>query len=186
MEWVLLVAALASSASGATVPLTRSVTLSVYTKKAVPVEDLKPEDIVLSEGGRKRSVSGVERAKRPLDVALVIDSSAALAAAYRSELVPAVIDFWKTLPAGSGIALWSTAPAKVSEFGADIAATDSKLRMIAAAGGKYAFDSLTEGCRELGSRGAARRALVYVGDGGLQTSRTGTSALMEGRRARRR
>ena len=75
--------------------------------------------------------------------------------------------------------MWSTAPAKVAEFGADIAATDSKLRMIAAAGGNYGFDTMVEGCKELGARGAARRALVYVGGGGLQTSRTGTSALME-------
>lgn len=179
MRWLLLVAALASPEPGAAVPVTRSVTLSVYTKKAVPVEDLKPEEIVLSEGGRKRSVLGVERDNRPLDVALVIDSSAALAAAYRSDLVPAVIDFWKALPAGSGIAVWSTAPAKVAEFGADLAATDSKLRMIAAAGGNYGFDSMIEGCKALGARGAPRRALVYVGGGGLQTSRTGTSALME-------
>jgi hypothetical protein len=179
MRWLLLVAALASPEPGAAVPVTRSVTLSVYTKKAVPVEDLKPEEIVLSEGGRKRSVLGVERDNRPLDVALVIDSSAALAAAYRSDLVPAVIDFWKALPAGSGIAVWSTAPAKVAEFGADLAATDSKLRMIAAAGGNYGFDSMIDGCKALGARGAPRRALVYVGGGGLQTSRTGTSALME-------
>jgi len=112
-------------------------------------------------------------------VAIVIDSSAALAAAYRSDLVPAVMSFWRALPDGSGVAVWSTAPAKVSEFGADVAATDSKLRMIAAAGGNYGFDSMVEGCKELGARVAPRRALVYVGGGGLQTSRTGTSALME-------
>jgi hypothetical protein len=179
MNWVLLVAALGSAQPAAAVPLARSVTLSVYTKKAVPVEDLKPEEIVLSEGGRKRSVLGVERDTRPLDVALVIDTSGALAAAYRSDLVPAVIDFWKALPAGSGIAVWSTAPAKVAEFGAEVTAADSKLRMIAAAGGNYGFDSMVEGCKDLGARGAARRALLYVGGGGLQTSRTGTSALME-------
>jgi len=38
---------------------------------------------------------------------------------------------------------------------------------------------MVEGCKDLGARGAARRALLYVGGGGLQTSRTGTSALME-------
>jgi hypothetical protein len=179
MQWVLLVAALAPAQPAAAVPLTRSVTLSVYTKKAAPIDDLKPEEIVLSEGGRTRNVLGVERDTRPLDVALVIDTSGALAAAYRSELVPAVIDFWKALPAGTSVGVWSTAPARVSESGADVAATDSKLRMIAAAGGNYGFDSMIEGCKELGSRGAARRALVYLGGGGLQTSRTGTSALME-------
>ena len=179
MQWVLLVSALASAQPAAVVPLTRSVTLSVYTKKAVPVDDLKPEEVVISEGDKKRSVLGVERDTRPLDVALVIDTAAALAAAYRSDLVPAVMEFWKALPAGTDVAVWSTAPAKVSEFGADVAATDSKLRMIAAAGGNYGFDSMVEGCKELGARGAPRRALVYVGGGGLQTSRTGTSALME-------
>lgn len=179
MRWVLLVAALALPEPAAAAPVTRSVTLSVYTKKAVPVEDLKPEEIVLTEGGRKRRVLGVERDSRALDVAVVLDSSAALAAAYRSELVPAVMAFWKALPAGSGVAMWSTAPAKVSDFGADLAATDTKLRMIAAAGGNYGFDSMVDGCRELRTRGAARRALVYVGGGGLQSSRTGTSALME-------
>jgi len=179
VQWVLLVSALASAQPAAVVPLTRSVTLSVYTKKAVPVDDLKPEEVVISEGDKKRSVLGVERDTRPLDVALVIDTAAALAAAYRSDLVPAVMEFWKALPAGTDVAVWSTAPAKVSEFGADVAATDSKLRMIAAAGGNYGFDSMVEGCKELGARGAPRRALVYVGGGGLQTSRTGTSALME-------
>jgi hypothetical protein len=179
MPWVLLVAALAAAQPGAAVPLTRSVTLSVYTKKAVPVDDLRPEEIVLSEGGQKRSVLGVERDSRPLDVALVIDTAAALAAAYRSDLVPAVTGFWKALPAGSGVAVWSTAPAKVADFGAEVDATDAKLRMIAAAGGNYGFDSMVEGCKALRARGAPRRALVYVGGGGLQTSRTGTSALME-------
>jgi hypothetical protein len=179
MRWVLLVAALAPAQPAATVPLIRSVTLSVYTKRAVPVEDLKPEEILLSEGGKKRGVLGVERDTRPLDVALVIDTAAALAASYRSDLVPAVMDFWKALPAGTGVAVWSTAPAKISEFGADVDAADARLRMIAAAGGNYGFDSMIEGCRALGTRGAPRRALVYVGGGGLQTSRTGTSALME-------
>jgi hypothetical protein len=179
MPWVLLVAALAAAQPAAAVPLTRSVTLSVYTKKAVPVDDLRPEEIVLSEGGQKRSVLGVERDSRPLDVALVIDTAAALAAAYRSDLVPAVTGFWKALPAGSGVAVWSTAPAKVADFGAEVDATDAKLRMIAAAGGNYGFDSMVEGCKALRARGAPRRALVYVGGGGLQTSRTGTSALME-------
>jgi hypothetical protein len=178
MGFLLLVAALASPGSAA-VPVTRSATISVYTKKAVPLDDLKPEEIVLSEGGRKRTVLGVERDDRPLEVALVIDTSAALAAAYRSDLVPAVVDFAKALPAGSGIAFWSTAPAMVAEFGSDLAVTDAKLRMIAAAGGNYGFDSMIDGCKALGARHAERRALVYVGGGGLQTSRTGTSALME-------
>jgi hypothetical protein len=101
-----------------------------------------------------------------------------VAASYRSDLVPAVVDFIKALPQGTKYAVWSTAPAKIADFGAELPAVDSKLRMIAAAGGNYGFDSMIDACKELGKRGAPRRAIVYVGSGSLQSSRTGTSALM--------
>jgi len=177
MLWLTLLAAVASSQAAASVPLNRVVTVSVYTKKLVPVEDLKAEEVRLLEDKRERKVLGVERDRRPLEVAIVVDSGGTVAASYRSDLVPAVVDFWKALPPDSTVALWSTAPAKIMDFGGDLAAADTKLRMIAAAGGNYGFDSMVDACRELGKRGAPRRMVVYVGSGSLQASRTGTSAL---------
>jgi len=156
---------------------TRVVMVSVYTKKQVPVEDLKPEEVRLRENGKERKVLGVEPDRRPLEVAIVVDSGATVAAAYRSDLVPAVVDFWKALPPDTKVALWSTAPAKIVDFGGDLAAGETKLRMIAAAGGNYGFDSMVDACRELGKRGAPRRVIVYVGSGSLQASIEGTSAL---------
>ncbi len=179
MLWLILLAAVGSSQAAASVPLTRVVTVSVYTKKLVPVEDLKAEEVRVSEDKRERKVLGLERDRRPLEVAIVVDSGATVAAAYRSDLVPAVVDFWKALPPDTKVALWSTAPAKIMDFGGDLAAAETKLRMIAAAGGNYGFDSMIDACRELGKRGAPLRMIVYVGSGSLQASRTGTSALAQ-------
>lgn len=179
MLWLTLLAAVASSQAPASVSLNRVVTVSVYTKKLAPVEDLKPEEVGLTENKRQREVLGVERDTRPLDVVIVADSGATVAASYRSDLVPAVVDFWKALPPDTKVALWSTAPAKILDFGGDVAAADTKLRMIAAAGGNYGFDSMVDACRELGKRGAPRRVLVYVGSGSLQASRSGTSRLAQ-------
>jgi len=142
---------------------TRSVTLAVYTKKLVPIVDLKADELAISENGHERTVLGVEMDQRPLEVAMVIDSSAGVAPSYRSDLVPAVIEFWKLLPAGTSVAAWTTAPAKVAEFGSDVTRVEPKLRMIAAAGGNYAVDAMADASKELAGRGAPRRALVYVG-----------------------
>ena len=179
MLWLIFLAAVGTSDAAASVPLTRSVSLAVYTKKLLPVEDLKAEEVLVSEDGHPRKVLGVETDHRPLDVAIVLDSGATVAASYRSDLVPAVVEFWRALPPGTNVALWSTAPAKVVDFGGDLAAVETKLRMIAAAGGNYGFDSMIDACKELGTRRAARRAIVYVGSGSLQSSRSGTSALMQ-------
>jgi hypothetical protein len=178
MLWLLLLATVGPSQAAAGVTtLNRVVTVSVFTKKLVPVADLKAEEVRLLENDKERKVLGVEPDRRPLEVAVVVDSGATVAASYRSDLVPAVVDFWKALPPDTKVALWSTAPAKIADFGAELAAGETKLRMIAAAGGNYGFDSMVDACRELGKRGSARRVIVYVGSGSLQASIAGTSAL---------
>ncbi len=170
---------LAASEVGAGAPPTRALTIAVYTKQAAPVADLAPQELLLSEGGKQRTVLALEPDARPLEVGLVIDSSAGVAQAYGRDLVPAVLEFWKRLPPKSQIAVWSTAPAKVVEFGTEPAQAEQKLRMVAAAGKNYAFDALTDACRALGARAAARRAVVYVGGRNLDASRSGTTALMQ-------
>ncbi len=178
MLWLFLVAAVAAP-DAASVPLTRSVALHVYTKKFAPVEDLKAEELVLTEDGKPRKVLTVEADRRPLELAVVLDSSASVTAYYRSDIVPAVVDFIKSLPAGSKEAVCSSAPAKVGDFGAELPALADKLKTIAAAGGNYGFDSMTDACRELGKRGAARRVVVYVGANGLLGGASNTSTLMQ-------
>ncbi len=177
MLWLVLLAAAASPQAPASVALNRVVTVSVFTKKLVPVGDLKAEELRLLEDKKERKIVSLELDRRPLDVAIVVDSGGTVAASDRSDLVPAVVDVWKALPPGTTVGVWSTAPAKIVEFGGDLAAGETKLRMIAAAGQNYGFDSLIDACRELAKRGAERRVVVYVGSGSLQASRAGTQAL---------
>ena len=178
MLFLLLAGALAASGDVASSAPTRAVTLAVYTKKLAAVTDLKAEELAISEGGHERRILAVERDERRLDVAIVIDSSAGVAASYRSELVPGVIEFWKALPPGTAVAVWTTAPAKVADFGSDPAVVEPKLRTVAAAGGNYAIDSMTDACKELGTRGAPRRAVVYVGGASLLGNAQNTAELM--------
>jgi hypothetical protein len=138
MLWLVLCATVGPSQAAASVTtLSRVVTVSVFTKKLVRVGDLKAEEVRVLESGKERKVLGVQPDRRPLEVAIVVDSGATVAASYRSDLVPAVVDFWKALPPETKVALWSTAPAKIADFGAELAAGETKLRMIAAAGGNY-------------------------------------------------
>ena len=178
MLFLLLAGALAAGGDAASSPSTRTVTLAVYTKKLAVVGDLKAEELAISEGGRERRILAVEPDERRLDVAIVIDSSASVASSYRSELVPGVIEFWKAMRPGTAVAVWTTAPAKVADFGADPAVVEPKLRTIAAAGGNYAVDSMTDACKELGPRGAPRRAVVYVGGASLLANAQNMAELM--------
>ena len=178
MLFLLLAGALAGGGDAASSPATRSVTIAVYTKKLAVVGDLKAEELAISEGGRERRVLAVEPDARRLDVAIVIDSSASVASSYRSELVPGVIEFLKAMRPDTAVAVWTTAPAKVADFGSDPAVVEPKLRTIAAAGGNYAVDSMTDACKELGPRGAPRRAVVYVGGASLLANAQNLAELM--------
>jgi hypothetical protein len=159
-----LLATLTASESGAQAPTTRSFTLSVYTKKAEPVSDLRADEVLVSEGGRKPAVLGIEPDGRPLEVAVVVDSSAGVASSYRSDLVAAVVAMWKGLPANASVAVWTSGPpARIVDFGSAPAEAEPRLQSVAPAGKNYAIDAILDASRALGQRPSQRRALVYVG-----------------------
>jgi len=174
MRSTLLAVLLAAHAAAETpAPVTRSVTLSVYTKKAEPVSDLRPDEVVLTEGGRKPAVLGLEPDRRPLEVAVVVDSSAAAASSYRSDLVAAVVALWKALPPGASVAVWTGGPAsRVVDFGTALAEGEARLQSVAPAGKNYAFDAILDASRALGHRPSERRAIVYVGGIDIEASAT--------------
>jgi hypothetical protein len=171
-----LLAALAALEARAQAPVTRSLTLSVYTKKAEPVSDLRPDEVVVSEGGRKPAVLGLEPDRRPLEIAVVVDSSAAVASSYRSDLVAAVVALWKALPADASVAVWTSGPpSRVVEFGTALAEAEPRLQSVAPAGKNYAFEAILDASRALGRRPSQRRALVYVGGIDIESSPTRTA-----------
>jgi len=178
---VLAVLMAAHAAVESQAQVTRSLTLSVYTKKAEPVSDLKADEVVVSEGGRKPTVLGIEPDGRPLEVAVVVDSSAGVASSYRSDLVSAVVALWKALPSNASVAVWTSGPpSKVVDFGAALAEAEPRLQSVAPAGKNYALDAILDASRALGRRPSERRALVYVGLMDLEGT---TSRLAEAQQA---
>lgn len=55
-----------------------AVYVSVLDKNETPVTDLGPSDFVVREGGTSREVLRVSRATEPIDIALLVDTSAAI------------------------------------------------------------------------------------------------------------
>lgn len=177
MHSILLLTLLATpTVAQATSPVIRSVTIGVYTKKAEPVSDLKPEEVVVTEGGRKAAILGLEPDRLPLEVAIVIDSSAAMVSSYRSDLVSAVVSLWKRLPPETRVAVWTTGPpSKVVDFGTPLDTAEPRLQSVAPAGKNYVFDTILDASRELAGRAAGRRVLVFVGGADIETTRTRTA-----------
>jgi hypothetical protein len=174
----LLAAVLAAQAAPTTV--NRSLAFGAYTKKAAPVADLQATEITVEEGGHERPVVALALDTRPLDVAVVIDSSMAAASYYRSELVSAVMGFWRALPAGSKVTVFTSGPpSRLVDFGTDMAAAEPVLQKVACAGKNYAFEAISDAARALATRPPARRALVYVGSAGIEASSTHTAEAMQ-------
>jgi hypothetical protein len=175
-----LLLAAAPLPAAATAPVMRSVTVSVYTKKAEPVSDLKPEEVVVTDGSRKTPVLGLEPDERPLAVAVVIDSSAAVAPVYRSDLVAAVTSFWRALPQGSEVGVFTSGPpSRVVDFGVDLATAEPRLQRVAPAGKNYAFEAMRDAARGLGPPGSRRHVLVYVGSGDIEAGTSRSAEAMQ-------
>ena len=181
MLWTLLAAATIVAAQAAdTRPVIRIVTIGAYTSKLAPLADLKSAEVVVSHGGRKAKVLGLEPDARPLSVAVVVDSSAAVESAFRSELVASVMAFWKGLPAGSRVGVWTSGPpSRIVDFGEEPSAAEPRLLSVSPAGKNYAFDALADAARALEKETGARRALVFVGGLDVESSRQRTSELQQ-------
>jgi hypothetical protein len=171
---MLLALAVAAPAAEAANDGVRSVTVAVYTRDSAPVEDLGPDELSIKENGKKQAVLGLERDHRPLDVALIVDSSAALGPLYRRDLVDAAMSFRKAVPGEARVAIWTSggAPSKIVDFDTDDETADRALKMVAAGGKNYTLDTIIEASRDLRSQRAARRVLAIVTNTDVEASRT--------------
>ena len=171
MLLALMVAAPATEAANDGI---RSVTVAVYTKQAAPVENLDPDELSIKENGKKQVVLGLERDHRSLDVALIVDSSAALGPLYRRDLVDAALAFRELVPEEARVAVWTSggAPSKVVDFDADAETAERALKMVAAGGKNYTLDTIIEASRDLRSERAARRVVAIVTNSDVEGSRT--------------
>ncbi len=152
-----LTAFLLGQAAPTTAPGTevRALTVTLLDNKDQEVTDVSPSDVALLENGVSRDIVSFKPDRRPLSVAVLVDTSAAVGSAYRLNVVDAVIGLIARLPEGARYALWTTGdrPTKIRDFTDDRGAAAAALKMIAPQGGNYMLDAFDEASKDLKKNG---------------------------------
>jgi VWFA-related protein len=144
----------------------RALTVNLLDDKGAPVTDVSVSDVALLENGVARDIASFKPDHRPLSVAVVVDSSASVASAYRLNVVDAVVGLVARFPDGTRYAVWTTGdrPTKVLDYTDDREAAGKALRLVAPQGGNYTLDALAEASEDLKklAREGDRTAVVTV------------------------
>jgi VWFA-related protein len=150
----------------------RAVTVTFTDDKGNPVEGLVPEEVALLENGVARDVTSLQLDRRPLTLALLVDTSAAVNSSYRLTMVDALTGFLGRLPGGSTYALWTTGdrPTKLVDYTDDVSAASKALTRVAPQGGNTMLDALVEASADLKKREGERTAVVAVTAVGVEFS----------------
>jgi hypothetical protein len=166
----LVVAALAQSPDPATE--LRTLSVAVTDSKGEPFTDLALTDVALLENGVAREIAAFERDDRPLTLAVLVDNSQAVGAAYRLNVVDAVLRFLGWLPSGTRYTLWTTGdrPTRILEPSDNPAAATTALKRTYPIGGNTMLDALAEASRDLRKVEGARTAVVAVTGTGPELS----------------
>jgi VWFA-related protein len=168
MSALTLAVFLLGQAAPATVPGTevRALTVTLLDEKDQEVTDVSADDVALTENGVTRDITSFKPDRRPLSVAVLVDSSAAVGSASRLNVVEAVVGLIARLPDGARYALWTTGdrPTKVVDHTDDRGAAGAALRRVAPQGGNYMVDAFSEASTDLKklSREGDRTAVVAV------------------------
>jgi VWFA-related protein len=146
-------------------------TLDVWVtdSKGSAVRGLVPEEAVVIENGVARSVTRLEEDRRPLMVAVIVDSSAPMASFYRLHLVDPIVRLLNQLPEGSRFAVWTTGdrPQKIADWSDDVAAASRALKRTAPQGGNTVLDAIVEASADLKQKEGERSAVVVVSGVGI-------------------
>jgi VWFA-related protein len=144
-------------------PVERTLNVTAVDESGDPVQGLVGEDVVVLENGIARQATRFELDQRPLDVAVLLDTSAPMASLFRLNVLDAVIQFLRRLPEGSKYVVWTTGdrPTKVVAYEDDPAQAERALRKVIVTGGNTLLDALVEAARDLKGR-EGRRAVVLA------------------------
>ena len=152
----------------------RALTATVLDKEGEPVAGLGQDDVALSENGVVRDITSFKPDRRPLTVAVIVDTSRAAGTEYRLNVVDAVTAFVSRLPSGSSFAIWTTGdrPTKLVDYTEDPAEASPALERVAPMGGNYMLDALAEASKDLkkNQREGDRTAVVAVSGTGPELS----------------
>jgi VWFA-related protein len=147
----------------------RQLNVTVVDEKGVSVSGLSRDDVVVMEKGVARVVSRFEPDTRPIDLALVVDTSQPMSALFRLNVVEPVLQFLGRLPAGSRHTVWTTGdrPTQLAPLGDDVAASARALKRVVPAGGNTLLDALVEAARGLEGREGRRAVVIAVTGTGI-------------------
>jgi len=168
MSALTLAMLLLGQATPATAPGTevRALTVTLLDERGEEVKDLSTADVALLENGVARDITSFKPDARPLSVAILVDTSAAMGSAYRLNVVDAVAGLVTRLPDGARYAVWTTGdrPTKVVDQTEDRQAAGQALRRVAPQGGNYVLDAIGEASAALKkhSREGDRTVVVAV------------------------
>jgi VWFA-related protein len=152
----------------------RALTVTLVDEKGREVQDVSADDVAVTENGVHRDIASFKRDERPLMVAILVDTSAAVASSYRLNAVDALVGLVNRLPEGTRYALWTTGdrPTKVVDYTDDRGAAGGALRHVAPQGGNYMLDALAEASDDLdkAAKEEERRAVIAVSGMGPEFS----------------
>ncbi len=151
----------------------RTLFVTALDSQGEPVENLAPEHVIIREDGLRREVLRLSRAVEPLDVALLVDNSAAAEGAI-PQLREGLSAFVNALAPGTSVALVGLAdrPTILVDYTTDRARLAEGIGRIFAMprSGMTSLDAIVEVSRGFSTREAPRRALVIVMTEGIDFS----------------
>ena len=152
----------------------RALTVTLVDDKGQEVADVSRDDVALVENGVNRDIASFDRDLRPLVVALLVDTSAAVGSNYRLSVVDAIVGLVHRLPEGARYSIWTTGdrPTKLLDYTEDRGAASPVLKRVAPQGGNYTLDALSEATADMNklAREGERRAVVAVTGEGAEFS----------------
>ena len=151
-----------------------SILASVIDAHGQPIPDLPQEMFELSEEGVPQKIERFEaQTNRPLDLALMIDSSMSTFKDMKFETESAAHFIQQVVRPGDtlGVFEFDERVTQLSEFSADVPKLQSAARRIAPGAGTSMYDAIVLGSNALRRRPLERRrAIVLVTDAGETTS----------------
>ena len=152
----------------------RAVQVSITDKQGRPVDGLMVEEVAILENGVARDLASIQRDDRPLTVAVLVDTSEAVASQLRLIVIDAVGSLLRALPEGSQYTLWTTGarPQKMVELTDDPVLGVKALRNTFPQGGNTVLDGLIEAMQDLNLVEGERNVLIAISGQGIEFSNT--------------
>jgi Ca-activated chloride channel family protein len=160
----------------------RAVYATVLDRSGTPVTTLGAADFIVREDGVDREVVQASRARDPLQIAVLVDTSQAMRP-HVNDLRTAVRSFFREMQGGNEIALFEFGerPTLITDYTSDPVRLQKGVdRLFARTGsGAYALDAIVDVSRGLRNREGARPVIVVISTEGPEFSQRYHEAVLD-------